>query len=164
MGSQVTPQYCSSRLGHLHPSPAGGRGEPQGPVPRACHAGRYGCWDSDAQWPCGPGLTHQPCDGGQRLHPSASSSCAPPPPRPPFPKALGPGAWSHSFLSQDRCGGLCSQGRRSVTVTQDHGLVSRACRGGRGWLCSVCLLVGPDHWGSHPAVQPVGCTSDPLSP
>lgn len=58
VGSHFIPQYCSSCLRHLHPRPAGGRGEPQSPVPRACRAGRSGCWDSDTRWPCGPGLAH----------------------------------------------------------------------------------------------------------
>lgn len=70
--------------------------------PRAlCHGpavrGGLGAGTPTLSGPVGLNSPTQPCDGGQRLHPSA---LFPPvrPPLPPLSEALGPGACGHSFL------------------------------------------------------------------
>lgn len=69
----------------------------------------------------------QPCDGGQRLHPSALFPPAPSP----ISQGTGPRCLQSAIDSSQGCyGGLCLQSRCSVTATQDHSLVSRSCRGG----------------------------------
>lgn len=111
---------------------------------------------SDTRWPCGPGLGHpamwwRPATSPQCL----ASSCAP---HPPFSKAPAPEpAVTRSSLRIVRTGW---QGPCSVTATRDRSPVSGASGGGEGGRVSVCLLVGPAHWGSRPAVRPAGRTSD----
>lgn len=83
---------------------------------------------------------------------------------PPFPKALGPGACSRPLIllrvvmEGCVCRTVVPSPRPRITA-----LSADRAEEAEGGCVSVHLLVGPAHWGSHPAVPPVGRTSDPES-